>query len=312
MYKSRNYNDLFMLLKTKVTPVINENLKETNLTKADVRTFCNELTNNLLIQKSKALILSYMYLFIGRKTCNIRAGDLVASDFITGLSDNSIFFQYTNKKFSKIFNDMSNSSIPGSVFFTPSFFVTPDRKIREKINNQYNEEAASFLSNKLEGFIDINYESFRNYYFMWFTFNNNLRRLTFFCPHHKDCSRATNFKIPQGKKDFEQVEKIKNEPDRGILYEVNITRAPCLDTELNRKMNISKICNLTKIISRDVKGFLKLMMFTKQNPTEYVDEKEYDSLFQNANYTLENNNFFFNMDKVIDIKSYCLCLLKSC
>ena len=64
------------------------------------------------------------------------------------------------------------------------------------------------------------------------------------------------------------------------------TQPPCRDEKITEKLNITKICNFTKVVTKNKIAFLKLMKFKKQFPTKYENENEYNSIFKKANTTL--------------------------
>ena len=100
---------------------------------------------------------------------------------------------------------------------------------------------------------------------------------------------------------------LKANPNEGILIETNITEAPCKNEQLSREMNITIICLLKESVTKDKTAFLKLMKFTKQNPTMYEDEKEYNSIFHEANATLTKHNFFYSKNVVRQDGFVALC-----
>ena len=126
------------LIKRAVTPLVNEKTKEHNLTKSDISSVCNNFDNEKMENEMQSEILSFLFLAInGQVDPRICAGDIVASRFRTGLLDEmSGIYLDTNTMFTKIFNEMVNGSLPGSIFKIPKFFATPDlKKDKNKIEN---------------------------------------------------------------------------------------------------------------------------------------------------------------------------------
>ena len=62
-------------------------------------------------------------------------------------------------------------------------------------------------------------------------------------------------------------------------------------------MNISTICELLNAVALDRGTFLKLMKFTKQSPTVYEDDHEYETIFKSINSTLSKNNFLYRSNR---------------
>ena len=129
MYKYEGYNDLLKFLKRKVSPLIEEKYSSMNITKSEMIAIYNGPKNLNLKWQIEAMILSYFYLFIS-KFDTIDAGDLATAGFTTGLTLPN-FYNETHPLFTKIYNDMTNGSIPGSIFDLPKFFVYQD-KIQRK------------------------------------------------------------------------------------------------------------------------------------------------------------------------------------
>ena len=73
-------------------------------------------------------------------------------------------------------------------------------------------------------------------------------------------------------------------------------KSVCTDEQLTKIMNITNICNFIKAVTDNKNSLLKLMKFSKQNPTMYSDVEDYDSIFFNANATLKMNGFFYSKD----------------
>ena len=93
---------------------------------------------------------------------------------------------------------------------------------------------------------------------------------------------------------------IRNNPNKGKLIEEFVTEPPCSNNEIVMKFKIRSICEFNKVIATNRESFLKLMMYTKQSPVFLDTEKEYLSLFQQANNTLNANGYFYRQQEVIE------------
>ena len=93
--------------------------------------------------------------------------------------------------FTKIFNDLVNGSLPGSIFLMSNFFITP-----ENIGKDLYFQSSSKIKNTLKSLFltDITYESLRNYHYLWYAFNNNMKTFTIFCLHKdNNCSDPSKY-----------------------------------------------------------------------------------------------------------------------
>ena len=59
-----------------------------------------------------------------------------------------------------------------------------------------------------------------------------------------------------------------------------------MDQNLVQTMKIRQICEFLDSVASDRKTFMKLMKFTKQSPTVYEDNNEYETIFKDINETL--------------------------
>ena len=77
-------------------------------------------------------------------------------------------------------------------------------------------------------------------------------------------------------------------------------------------MKIGPICDLLKSVTQDKSSFLKLMKYSKQSPTIYEDEEEYNTIFENLNSTLLKHDFIFrsNTDSVFQRQNAFIPLCK--
>ena len=97
----------------------------------------------------------------------------------------------------------------------------------------------------------------------------------------------------------EIVEKIRNDPKKGLVIEDSAINAPCTNSGVADKLKIKQICEiLSKILDQDNKAaFIKLLKFTKQSAV-YLDDHDdgYSSIPTKYSYTLKNKT---SMAKVI-------------
>ena len=122
------------LMKREIMPLVNQKTKEQNLTKSEISSVCNDFVNEKMKKEMESVILSFLFLALQNKDPKIGTGDIVASRFRTGLTDEmSGIYLDTNTIFTKIFNEMVNGSLPGSIFQIPKFFATPDKGRVKKI-----------------------------------------------------------------------------------------------------------------------------------------------------------------------------------
>ena len=107
-----------------------------------------------------------MFLFIDHSSSNIRAGDLAASKFPNGIKWD---YQTIHSLFSKMFEDMVDGPIPGSVFQTPYFFSR--KNPFEYIDYIEIKGTIQRIWNQLT-FTNIPYTSVQNYHYLWLKYNN--------------------------------------------------------------------------------------------------------------------------------------------
>ena len=104
------------------------------------------------------------------------AGDLASSKFQTGLNMRSILYEKTHSLLTNMFNELVDDSIPGSIFETPIFFANPTKETVEAL--KYNTEKIYDTDKALRNmqlkinFLNISFETFRNYHFLWYAYNN--------------------------------------------------------------------------------------------------------------------------------------------
>ena len=121
MYKYNNFKDLLSFLRKEVSPLIIEAKSQYNLTKSEISTACKDRKNEKIKSMMEAMLLSYMYLFLGKKNTNLGAGDIATSSLGTGLSPGAgtnkhgIYYRSTHEQLNKIYNYMTNSTLPASI-----------------------------------------------------------------------------------------------------------------------------------------------------------------------------------------------------
>ena len=94
------------------------------------------------------------------------------------------------------------------------------------------------------------------------------------------------------------VNPIKNNPLKGKVIEEEISEPPCANKDIIKKFKISNICNFIQKINEYKEAFLLLMKFTKQTPVYLEEEDEYNTIFQNANLTLQSFGYTYRKEKV--------------
>ena len=147
----------------------------------------------------KALILSYLWLFIQQDGKEIGPGDLLTSKLDTGFSPEDddyyyltqdSFYDYEHFAFlSKLFIQMMNGSVPGSMIDTQHFFSVlnghEDKpSLKGLLTSSDPEPNEGFFHYKLKEelkFTNITKESLENYHYLWYFYNQNERNLTLFC-----------------------------------------------------------------------------------------------------------------------------------
>ena len=223
------------LIKRAVTPLVNEKTKEHNLTKSDISSVCNNFDNEKMENEMQSEILSFLFLAInGQVGPRIGTGDIVSSKFRTGLTDErSSDYIDTHSRFTKIFNDLVNGSLPGSIFMIPKFFATPMNECNEKVQNAYKKyfPIKSWLI--LTNISDL--VSIRNYYFLWYAFNKN-KSFILHCFHAKNnCSNPIELTFIDDAQDelsiIGNILHLRKYPENGILIEANVTKPPCTDEQ---------------------------------------------------------------------------------
>ena len=149
------------------------------------------------------------------------------------------------------------------------------------------------IKNYMLELTDIPGEEIRNYFYLWFAFNNNYQNFTFFCVSSKGfpCTeKGLNFKLAFTRKHFDLVQNIREYPKSGILIEGNSTSPPCAKPETVKTFGIRNICNFLANVSDNEAAFLRIMKFSKQNPV-YFDEEEEDEFWMMTGNTSSLQGF---------------------
>ena len=179
-----------------ISPIIKMKVDEYNLTKSEISQTCNDQTNRGLKRETEALLLSNMFLFIDSTSSNIRAGDLAASKLPNGLNPTYAVHQTYHSFFSKMFEEMVNGSIPGSVFQTPYFFSR---------RNPFEETSMDGIRGTIQSIwrqqtiAKIPYASLQNYHYLWLKYNmvSGAGDFAIFCLHAiSNCSNRREYIFP--------------------------------------------------------------------------------------------------------------------
>ena len=220
MFKyAKKFQTLKKAMKQMLTPVIEQKFSLTNITKSEKKSVCNDVSNKVVKSKNEALVLSYLYLFLTIEKSHIGAGDLASSEFKTGLDVETS--DKTATKFSRIFNEMVNGSIPGSIFESPMFFVYPnEQRINIKSIN-----AIETNIDQLVKLLKLECKTIRDYYYLWYTFNmGENKNFTIYCYLHNSNDNCTDtdgkqFKFPTNTAEQQIAELIRKEPKEGVIIE---------------------------------------------------------------------------------------------
>ena len=143
---------------------------------------------------------------------------------------------------------------------------------------------------------NITEEASRNYYYLWLTYNHEMRNFTLFCLHDSKgkCSeKPQDFTLATRKSHFETVRGIRNNPGKGQVIEGEVTSPPCENPKIVKEFKINQICDFIVSVSSNHEAFLKLMKFSKQSPVFLEETDEYSSIFSAINasfgYTLKRS-----------------------
>ena len=326
MYK----NGFIILLSSKIIPIIENHIVQQNLTQAEIMSACNDAKNEDIKIRMLAMLISPIYITRESYRGNANDNQEGAGDVATGPYGPKLLYS-THVQLTNMYNDMLNSSLPVSVLEFPSFFVFPDKtfawtnnkwkndfddvftKIRNdyikkkiditfEIKTQILQRAFAYTglgysdrnveySNELLRFINITYESMRNYHYLWYSYIQN-RNITLFCFNGGGvhCNSEPS-KYLLGHKNWhnESVKRIRNDSKLGIVVDFETTSTPCTNQRIIQNLKLTSICNFIANISANKAAFLKLMKFTKQSPVYLEDHDEYISIPSKYGYNFKLN-----------------------
>ena len=212
MFQQKNFNSLRKLIEDEISPIINMKVDEYNLTKSKISQTCADQANIGLKRETEAMMLSNMFLFIDHSSSYIRAGDLAASKLPNGLKYDVANHQTYHSFFSKMFEEMVNGSIPGSVFQTPYFFSrrNPFEKtymtnfgIRGKILSIWSQLSLT----------KIPYASLQNYHYLWLKYSNMVSGagdFAIYCLHaDSNCSNPREYGFTTNQKSLGELANLR-------------------------------------------------------------------------------------------------------
>ena len=210
MFQQKNFNSLRKLIEDKISPIIKMKVDEYNLTKSEISQTCADQANIGLKRETEAMMLSNMFLFIDHSSSYIRAGDLAASKLPNGLNPYFAVHQTYHSFFSKMFEEMVNGSIPGSVFQTPYFFSR---------RNPFEETSMDGIRGTIQSIwrqqtiAKIPYASLQNYHYLWYKYNNLVSGdFAIYCLHMgSNCSNPREYVFPYSESSFNTLTKIREE-----------------------------------------------------------------------------------------------------
>ena len=198
LFKFKGFSPVKTFIKDEISPAIEKNINQNNLTKSDISSSCNDK-----IQKEKAArILSFLFLFIDKEVNDIGPGD-IASNFQTSLkriygAEQTAIFESAHIGLTKIFTDMVKGSVSGSALETPTYFLDPSTNIEEI-------DVALARKTKKLGFLNISMEIFHTYQLLWYSYNHVTDgKYTRYCQYSpkQTCSDLSQYTYPTSKNSF--------------------------------------------------------------------------------------------------------------
>ena len=256
----------------------------------------------------EALLLSYLYLYIDNSdiATEFGAGDLATSNLATGLAPFSAFYNSTQKLLAELYNDMVNGTLPGKTLNLPKFFIFPRENIVSPNFQEADIDAMRYYKT-LNKIIPITSQSIINYHYLWYSYLNGRSSVSVYCTDALlDCDNyvsknkgkiVMNYKLPALKRQFLEVEKLRNNTIKGVLIEGELKGHPCLDSKIINKFKIKEICRMVNSMSENSNQFLKMMKHVIQSPV-YIEEDEEYSIFKHTNSTLTVKGYFLKQNKV--------------
>lgn len=274
----------------------------------DCKSSISHFKNKQLKIDMEALLLSYLYLYIDDSDIGTEfgAGDLATSNLATGLAPYSAFYNSTHKLLAELYNAMVNGSLPGSTLNLPEFFIFPQENIVSPNFQKADIDAMRYYKT-LNRIIPMTSQSIINYHYLWYSYLNGRSSVSVYCTDALlDCDNydsikngkmVINYKLPALKRQFLEVEKLRNNTIKGVLLEGELSGHPCLDSKIINTFKIKEICGVVNSMSENSYQFLQMMKYVIQSPV-YIEEDEEYSIFKHANSTVTVNGYFFKQNKV--------------
>ena len=182
------------------------------------------------LKEMKAILLSFLFLYVDEKNTEVGAGDLAASS-VTNALNKKTYSQYepTHNMLSTIFNDLTTKgSLPGRVLDIPSYFVIP--KDDNDVNTLINHKAPFESIGKVQHMApELPIESIRNYVLLWHAYISGIQNVTIYCKFGKGstCKGFNLFRLAAKQSDYKMVTYIRRNSTRGVLIEGSLTSPPC-------------------------------------------------------------------------------------
>ena len=122
---------------------------------------------------------------------------------------------------------MVNGSFPVSIFEFPRFFVIPDKIFYKEVLNDTQEHNVKLIQRIIK-FLNIPFESVKNYHYYWHSFNNGESNISIFCDNSDmknpiNCSDPTKFKKAITEIDDKKVKEILKNPERGVVINEQVS-----------------------------------------------------------------------------------------
>ena len=258
-------------------------------------------------EEMQARVLSYLYLFMTHEYRDIGAGDLATASVLTGLSGNNgkrgkPMYNSTHGLITKIYNDMTNSSLPGYILNLPKLYAITNEDWLRLFNSHEGNRGVLRGVSELIAIMDeietIDYMSIQNYYFLWFNYINRIQNVTIYCESRNGCTDYKKFELLDLNNPSKlQILKSIKYRGKGIYIEGNLLTPPCMSIKIIDTFKIAKICSLLEFISKTDNqfSFLEMMKHSIQAP---VFSESYDEFFENANETLAKYGYNFKQTQV--------------
>ena len=258
-------------------------------------------------EEMQARVLSYLYLFMTHDYRDIGAGDLATASVLTGLTENNgkrgkAMYNSTHGLITKIYNDLTNGSLPGYVLNIPKLYAITDEDWLRRFNSLEGNRGVVRGVSELIAIMDeietIDYISIQNYYFLWFSYINRIQNVTVYCESRNGCTDYKKFELLDLNNPSKlQVLKSIKYRGKGIYIEGDLLTPPCTSNKIIDTFKIGKICSLLEFISKTDNqfSFLVMMKHSIQAPAFL---ENYDEFFENANDTLSKYGYNFKQTQV--------------